>query len=144
MPAIEPRAAPAGQARLRAWICVLTLTAALAGGAAGVLVERQRAASARPPEGAFEAYERQFLASFDLSPERERLFSQVLRHYQRELEGIRQGAFEDSMGTLDPELVRLGLRYRDLIRNHVLPESERGEFDRLAQAAPWPAANPTP
>ena len=108
-----------------------------------MLLEHQRAASGRPPEGPFEHYERLFLARFDLSPERERLFAQVLRHYQRELEGIRLGAIEDSMDTLEPELVHLGLRYRDLIRNHVLPESERGEFDLLAKAAPWSAANPT-
>lgn len=127
---------------LRAWIGALTLTAALAGGVAGVLLERHRQGAAGPPEGPFEAYERHFLASFELSPERAQLFSQILRHYQRDLDGIRQGALEDSMGTLDPELVRLGLRYRDLIRNHVLPEADRGEFDRLAQAAPWPAPNP--
>lgn len=125
-----------GARRLRAWIGALALTAGLAGALAGVLIERHRAAG---PEGPFEAYERLFLASFELSPERERLFSQILRHYQRDLDAIRQGALERSMGTLGPELVKLGHDYRDLIRNHVLPETDRGEFDRLARPAPWSA-----
>jgi hypothetical protein len=131
-------ATESGAGRLRAWIAVLTLTAGLAGGLAGVLLERHRQGAAAAP-GPFEAYQRRFLASFELSPERERLLSQILRHYQRDLDAIEQGALEDSMGKLGPELEKLGFRYRDLIRNHVLPEADRGEYDRLAQAAPWPA-----
>jgi hypothetical protein len=127
-----------GGARLRAWIAVLASVSALAGVLAGISIERHRQGAAGPP-GPFEAYERQFLASFELSPERARLFSQILRHYQRDLDAIHQGALEESRGTLGPELVRLGLRYRDKIRNHVLPEADRGEFDRLARAAPWVA-----
>jgi hypothetical protein len=42
------------------------------------------------------------------------------------------------MVELGPELRRLGLRYRDQIRNHVLPEAQRGDFDRLALASAWP------
>ena len=129
----------AGTGRLRAWIGLLALTAALAGGVAGVALERQRLGAGGPPAAPFEAYERLVRASFELSPERAQAFSQVLRRYQRDLDAIRQGALEDSMGRLEPELVRLGLRYRDLIRNHVLPAADRGEFDRLAQAAPWSA-----
>ena len=66
------------------------------------MIERHRQGAAGPLEGPFEAYERHFLASFELSPERARLFSQILRHYQRDLEGISQGALEDSMAALEP------------------------------------------
>jgi len=124
--------------RLRSWVVCLALTSFLAGGLAGVLYERQRSAADRVPEKPFGAYQALFARRFELSPERQRLFSQVVRHYHSELEDVRQRALEESMGTLEPELTRLGLRYRDLIRNHVLPAADRGEFDRLASAVPWP------
>ena len=117
---------------------LLTLLAFAGGVLAGVLLERRVRAAEPEPTGPFEAYHALFAGHFDLSPERERLFGQVLGHYHRELEGVRQRALEDSMDTLEPELVRLGLRYRDLIRNHVLAEADRAEFDRLAEASSWP------
>lgn len=136
-----------GLGRLRSWVASLALISFLAGGLAGVLLERQLSAAEPGPSGPFEDYRQLFSERFDLSPERERLFEQVVQHYQRELEEVRQRALEDSMGTLEPELVRLGLRYRDLIRNHVLPRTDRPEFDRLAQASPWatdPSASAPP
>ena len=122
--------------RLRSWVAELALTAFGAGGLSGVLVERSRHASEPLADGPFHDYRTLFEEHFQLTPERQRLFGQVVRHYQRELDEVRQRALEDSMDSLEPDLISLGLRYRDLIRNHVLPESDRAEFDRLAQAKP--------
>jgi hypothetical protein len=90
------------------------------------------------PARPFEDYQRMFLSEFDVSPERAWLFSQLMRNYDDEIEDLRQTALENSMAELGPELNRLGLRYRDQIRNHVLPEDQRGDFDRLALASAWP------
>lgn len=120
-------------------MALLALLVFAGGVLAGVLLER-RSRGSEAAAGPFDDYRALFMGHFELSPERTRLFGQVLGHYERELEGVRQRALEDSMGTLEPELVRLGLRYRDLIRNHVLAEADRAEFDRLATAASWPPA----
>lgn len=128
--------------RLRLWIASLALVCFLAGGAGGLLVAR----GSRPGGGAlgpFEDYRRMFAAHFDLSPERARLMGELLRNYHKDIEDVRQRALEASMSDLEPDLNRLGLRYRDLIRNHVLPEDQRAEFDRLAAASPWPTV-PSP
>ena len=135
---------PSSAGRLRSWVACLALICFGAGAIAGALFERQRSGADEPADGPFQAYRELFEDHFELSPERQRLFAQIVRHYQRDLEDVRERALEDSMGSLEPDLVRLGLRYRDLIRNHVLPEAERTEFDRLAAATPWQADTSRP
>ena len=84
-----------------------------------------------------------FLTSFELSPERTRLFAELMRNYDQELEDLHQEALETSMSEMEPRLSRFGLRYRDMIRNHVLPVDQRDEFDRLASPLPWPIPDVT-
>ena len=40
-----------------------------------------------------------------------------------------------SRAQLEPELMQIGLRYQEAIRDHVLPAERRAEFDALA--AEW-------
>ena len=127
--------------RLRLWIASLAATSFLAGGAGGLLLGGTGRAEIRGAEP-FEDYQRMFLARFDLSPERTWLFSELIRNYDRDIEDLRQTALENSMAELTPELNRLGNRYRDMIRNNVLPEDQRPEFDRLALATAWPDSDP--
>ena len=122
---------------LRLWTLLLALVSFGSGLAAGLLVSgRLRPA---PPGGApFEDYHRRFVTSFELSPERSRLLAELLRNYDRELEEVRQRAVASSLSDMEPDLRRLGLRYRGLIRDHVLPAGRREEFDQLARLDPLP------
>lgn len=122
--------------RLRLWVAALAATSFLAGGAAGLLIA-ETARGDPGPARPFEDYQRLFLAHFELSPEGERLFSELMRNYDNDIGDLQQRALEESMADLGPELNQLGLRYRDMIRNHVLPKDQRAEFDRLALASTW-------
>jgi len=128
--------------RLQLWIVALALTNFLAGGAGGLLLAREMRPEYRA-HGSFEDYQRMFLTSFGLSPERTRLFAELMRNYDQELEDLHREALETSMSEMEPRLNSLGLRYRDMIRNHVLPVDQRDEFDRLASPLPWPTPDAT-
>lgn len=125
---------------LRAWICVLAGTAFGAGLAGGLYVGELRAASAVPPGSYSQTYRHMFEETFELAPERRRLFEQLLQRYDAEVEDVRQRALAASISGVQDDLAALGVRYRDAIRNHVLPRDQREHFDRLvAQTLPPPA-----
>lgn len=126
---------------LRLWILLLAATCFGAGLASGMLWSARTLPE--PPGGAYEDYRRLFVARFELSPERAALFDELLLHYQDEVEAVRRRALEDSLSGIQPDLERLGLRYRDLIRDHVLPADRRAQFDELAEGAPWTPETPT-
>lgn len=110
----------------RFWILLLAVVSFLGGIAAGILLgDAVRPARETVP---FAAYQERLSEEFELGPERRRALRMVMAHYHRALEDAkarRAVAMED-------DLVRLGLQYRDLIRDHVLPQARREEFDRLA------------
>lgn len=118
----------------RLWIAILASVCFLAGMASGLLVA-ERSRPALESEQPFADYRREFVARFELDARRERLFAELLRTYARDLEDIRQRALASSVSAMDEQLAATGLRYRDYIRNHVLPESQRAAFD--AQARDW-------
>jgi hypothetical protein len=122
---------------LRGWILLLAGMFFLSGLACGVLLTLVMR-PAEPPQGPFADYRELLAAEFELSAERRRGLAGILERYQRELE-VLQGR---QAAAIEPELRRLGLQYRDLIRDYVLPESERARFDALAAAQPWPSAAP--
>lgn len=125
---------------LRAWICVLAGTAFCAGLAGGLYWGERRAAAGEFSGSHSEAYRRMFEDEFDLSPQRRRLFEELLERYDEELEEIRQRALAQSVSRLEDDLAALGVRYRDAIRNYVLPDDQQQHFDRLvAQTTPPPA-----
>lgn len=118
---------------LRLWIAVLALTCFGAGVGLGLYVERSVRAE-HPPGDDYEAL---FVREFDLSPERRRLFEELMSHYKREVEEVRQRALADSLDRIEQELGALGRRYRDWVRNRVLPEDQRPRFDALSRAIAW-------
>ena len=121
--------------RLRLWILVLAATCFAAGLGAGVLAGEARATRRAPPARAGTPgadYLALLDANFELSPERLNLCAQLLERYSEEVEEIRQRALSQSIASVEEELARVGLRYRDAIRDHVLPPAERARFDALA------------
>ena len=129
---------------LRIWVVILALVSFTAGGVGGLLLA-PRGGSVYADAGHFRDYQQHFARQFDLSPERADLLAQLLRRYESEFESVRQRALERSMTDMEPELVRLGNRYRGIIRNNVLPLSQREEFTDSALAEPWsPVPEPRP
>jgi hypothetical protein len=120
---------------LRLWVVLLALTAFLAGVATGPWVSawfmpQTRAATAGP----FVEYERALSERFQLSPERRVPLQALLDEYGRDLERIKDRHMADYMSSMEPDLSKLGRAYREEIRDRVLPEHQRAEFDRLALA----------
>ena len=116
----------------RVWGLLLALTSFLAGGAAGVLYARERLAPA-PVQGPFAQYESLLSAHFQLDPERARILRGLLWNYQEEVESLRDRHTAELLSVMEPELRDRGLRYRNLIRNELLAEKDRAEFDRLVR-----------
>lgn len=122
---------------LRLWAVLLALTAFLAGVATGPWV----AAWFVPPvraaaPGPFEEYEHALVERFQLAPERRAPLRAILEAYQRDLESIKDRHMADYMSSMEPDLAKLGRAYREEIRDKVLPQGQRAEFDRLAIALP--------
>ena len=120
---------------LRVWAALLALVSGLAGAAGGLLL----ADELRAPEvrsGPFGDYERLLVREFDLEGARAAALADLLRNYQRDIEEVEQRHLASYRSALEPELARLGRRYRGLIRDHVLPEDRRARFDELAQGIP--------
>ena len=118
---------------LRLWIAVLALVCFGAGTGLGLYIER----SARGESAPGNDYEALFLREFELSPERRRLFEELMGNYKKEVEEVRQRALADSLDQIELDLGALGRRYRDWVRNRVLPEDQRPRFDALSQAIAW-------
>ncbi len=107
----------------RLWALVLALTAFCAGLAAGVLLSfgRQPVLAARP----FAGYEARLTETFGLDEKRVENLRYILRDYEDQIDALK----ERNIDALDPELVRIGLDHRDLIRTWVVPERHRQQFD---------------
>jgi len=123
----------------------LAATCFAAGMGSGVLVGETRAVRRAPPPGTrvpSADYRELFEQTFELSPARRELAAELLRRYDEEVEEIRQRALAASIAQVQDELARVGLRYRDAIRNHVLPAGERARFDQLVAQGVSPRARP--
>jgi hypothetical protein len=116
---------------LRLWLVLLVSTTFLAGLAGGVLVGlRVRVEPAK--RGPFADYETLLVQEFDLSSERARGLRGVLDQYQRQIESLKNR----NAASLEPELARLGLTFRSVVRDTVLPADRRDDFDRLSAGFP--------
>lgn len=121
---------------VRVWVVLLALTSFAAGVGAGLYLARPSAPQPGTAE-AFEAYRSAFSREFQLDAERSRLFGELLRNYQRDLDAARERVLAASRSELEPELAELGQRYRQWIRDHVLPPEQRATFDaRVREWAP--------
>lgn len=121
---------------LRLWVAILTLTAFLAGLACGPFLVRRFVEPVRAAEGPFVEYERQLASTFELAPERVEPLRAILDQYRRDIESIKDRHLADYMSAMEPELAELGRKCREQIRDRVLPEARRAEFDRLARELP--------
>ncbi len=117
---------------LRVWICLCALCAFGAGLGIGWWTRGQKDRT-QVEQSAFHAFEQRFCAEFDLEPARARAFHALLQNYEKDLERAREQALSDGMASQGPGLAQLGRRYRDWIRNFVLPPQSREQFDRLSQ-----------
>ena len=115
---------------LRLWITILALVSALAGFTGGRLLAPPPAAPA--DRALFADYADRMTDTFDLSPGREQALRLLLLGYERQLEELEHR----HLAELETDLVRLGDTYRDLIRDKVLPEDRRAEFDALVSGTP--------
>jgi len=123
---------------VRVWVVLLAITCFAGGLSAGMALARPAVAPA-PADEPFADYRRALRREFDLDAERDRLFAELLRNYQRDIEASQERVLAASRSQLAPELAELGLRYRQLIRDHVVPPARRIEFDqRVRQWEPIP------
>jgi hypothetical protein len=122
---------------LRPWVLLLAIASFGAGLGAGWWSRGQ--SEAQPAaEPAFAGFERRFVEEFDLSSDRARALRALLANYQQDLGRVEQVALTSGMAGQGAELSRLGVRYRDWIRNLVLPPDQRDRFDQLSQdLATW-------
>jgi hypothetical protein len=113
---------------LNFWILLLSFVSGLAGFAAG---ELRHTGPVEASKGRFGPYCDRMVVEFDLSDDRERNLKYLLDRFERELDDLKSR----HLSTLEPELVAIGGKYRDLIRDRVLPEDKRRAFDELAVGA---------
>ena len=118
----------------RFWVLVLAATLLGAGFAAGVLFTLRRTPEVRP----FAAYEAQMTEAFGLDEERVRNLRYILQHYQEEIEALK----ERNLAALDPELVKIGLEHRSLVREKVVPAHYLQQFDLWAGGLPAVPSGP--
>jgi hypothetical protein len=122
---------------LRAWVSILAVTAFLAGLACGPFVMSWLFPPAPAvSSGPFADYERLLVETFDLAPERREPLRAILDQYRRDIESIKDRHMADYMSAMEPELRELGRACREVIRDSVLPEPKRHEFDRLVMGLP--------
>ena len=112
---------------MRLWIGILVLTSFLAGGAGGVLMGLELSPPA-PVPGAFSDFEQMMVEEVELSDERARGLRVVLDQYQRRIEQIQAR----NAAALEPELAKLGLTFRGVVRDTVLPADRREQFSRMS------------
>lgn len=127
---------------IRSWILILALVCFVAGGVAGRIVT-ERSLAGDPGRGALSQYESLLVGEFELDPERSRYLHGILESYELEVERIKDEHVAAYRSAIEPDLRRLGIEYNTLIRDKVLPPSQRPEFDRLA-AGQVASALPTP
>ena len=119
---------------VRLWIALLALMSFLAGLNAGLSIDAKPRRVVAPSSGPFDEYQADFTRRFQLDQARQRLFAELLRNYAKEIEDARTALLRRNQPELDQTLSEIGHRYRGYIRDHVLPPSQRAEFDALAES----------
>lgn len=124
---------------LRGWIVILAVACLVAGAGGGVLAARSLAPQDTTRRaGAFSEYEALMTRQFALSHDRREALGAVLASYEADLARIKDRHMADYMSSIEPELRERGRFYRELVRDRVLPEGQRAEFDRLSLGLPGP------
>jgi len=122
---------------LRGSIVVMAISCLAAGAGGGVLAARSLTPREAPRgEGTFAEYETLMNQTFDLSRDRREVLHAVLANYDADLAGIKDRHMAHYMSSIETELRERGRYYRGLVRDRVLPEDQRAEFDRLSLGLP--------
>lgn len=125
----------------RLWIVLLALTSFFAGLAGGILTGT-RIAPRAVERGPYDDYAEMLVRAYDVPPERARHLRAFLEQYHRDLEDLKA---RQAAGA-EPELIRLGEICRQRIREYVLTDEGRADFDREAgdlttlDSLSWPAS----
>ena len=114
----------------RTWILILAVTCFFAGLAGGVVFAADR--FPREEQGRFAQYERRMIEYFDLDEEHQRHLRFILDDYDKEIERLK----EYNLQKLSDRLMQEGRDRHGLIRDWVIPESRRMEFDRCSLGFP--------
>jgi len=122
---------------LRLWILLLAVAAFGAGLGVGWFASSRVQPGAEQSSGPFDGFQREFVRTFKLSPERARLFGELLANYQRDINDLEQAQLEAGRTELERKLETVALTYRERIRNSVLPPDQRAEYDRLSAGIDW-------
>ena len=120
----------------RFWALVLAAVSFLAGLAAGVLFAGT--GEAQLPSGPFARYEQRLLDEYDLGPQRRRALRALLTQYGEDLERAQRRHLPVYQAAMEPDLTDLGVRYSALIRDKVLPPSQRQRYAQEAAGLPFP------
>ena len=119
----------------RLWLTVASLIWFISGVSLGLLGAGLWT-EPEPDPSPIEHYTDRMIAEFEMKPERARLFRHLMAGYQEEIERIKEQHIAEQRSAMEPELTKLGDRYTGLIRDKVLPESERAKFDALCFGTP--------
>lgn len=107
----------------RLWVLLFALTVFFAGLAAGMLLSFRRHPVQEPR--LFAGYEARLTGAFDLDEKRVENLRYILQDYEDQVDALK----ERNIAALDPELVKIGLDHRELIRTWVVPAHHHQEFD---------------
>lgn len=115
---------------LRFWISLLAGTSFLGGVTVARLLDTPPPTEPAP----FEAFVARFTETFELEsePRRVEALQVVARHYEEEKLGIEHRHLAVYRAAMEDELVALGAKYEEWIRERVLPPAKRAQYDLLA------------
>lgn len=114
----------------RTWILILAITCFFAGLAGGVVFAAKR--FPREEQSRFTQYETRMIEYFGLDDERQRHLHYILDSYDKEIERLK----EHNLRKLADRLKQEGQNRHNLIRDWVIPENRRTEFDRCSLGFP--------
>ena len=117
---------------VRLWILILSLVSFASGTAIGLLMGGGLREPTVTP-GPFADYQGMLVTEFDLSPERSRALGGILWSYHNAVEDLEAEHMSEYMLAIRRDLQELAARYETMIRDHVLPERQRGRFDRMCE-----------
>ncbi len=114
----------------RTWILIFAVTCFLAGLAGGVVLAAKH--FPREEQGRFTQYETRMIEYFGLDDEHKRHLRYIIDSYDKEIERLK----EHNLRKLADRLKQEGQNRHNLIRDWVIPQNRRTDFDRCALGFP--------
>ena len=114
----------------RLWIVVSSVVWFVAGTVFGLIASGHWAPD-EPEPSPIEHYTDRMISEFDLQGDRARYFRILMDKYQEEIDRAKEDHMARQASAMEPRLRDLGLKYKEHIKNHVLSEEQRAQFERL-------------